>query len=254
MMFYVWLLLKVGAIVFLGGVVGSWLSGIVGVAMERRGADPAIRRLVGNAMQPLALVIAVVAAAQYLGIDLTAVVAVLGAGSLAVGLALKSTLSNVASGGILLTTRPFREGDFVQVAGQSGTVTDQGLYTTTLRAPDGVLTTIPNDLVLGAPVHNYSRNGKRRVNLTFLVTHHSDLEAASAAIRAVLDEDDRVLDDPAAEVITGALTSHGVEIIGRGWVDTGDYVSATSDLTRAAVEAVRAVDVTLSTWPKLSEA
>ncbi len=249
-MFYVWLLLKVAAIFFIGGVVGSWLSGIVGVALERRGADPAIRRLVSSFMQPLVLVIAAVAAAAYLGIDLTTVVAVVGAGSLAIGLALRSTLSNVASGGILLTTRPFKEGDFVQVSGQSGVVVAQGLYTTTLKGADGVLTTIANDLVLEAPVHNYTRHGTRRVDVTFVVTHHSDLDAASAAILAVLAEDDRVHDDPAPAVV-GSLTPRGVEIIGRGWVDTEDFAVARSDLTRAAVEAVRAVEVTLATWPSL---
>ena len=251
MMFYFWLLMKIAAIIFVGGVIGGWLAGIVGVALERRGADPAIRRLAANAMQPIALIIAAVAAAQYLGIDLTAVVAILGAGALAVGLALKSTLSNVASGGILLTTRPISEGEFVQIAGQQGTVVEQGLYTTTVKTVDGVITTVPNDLVLSAPVHNFTRNGTRRLNLTFVLTAHSDLAAAAAAISKVLTEDPRVLADPAPAVVTGELTPQGVQIIGRAWVANADYGNAKSDLTRAAIEAVRSADVTLSTLPKL---
>ena len=235
---------------FVGGVVGSWLAGIVSVALERRGADPAIRRLVSNATQPLILIIAGVAAAQYLGLDLTAAVAILGAASLAIGMALKSTLSNVASGGILLTTRPIKEGEFVQIAGQSGTVIEQGLYTTTIRTADGVLTTLPNDLVLGAPVHNFSRNQNRRVEVILVVTHESDLDAASAALEAVLAADERILAEPEATVIPGARTPRGVEVVCRAWVANADYASARSDLTRAAFEAIRTTQVALSSGPR----
>jgi len=249
-MFYFWLLVKIVAIMFVGGVIGSWLSGIVSVALERRGADPAIRRLLSNATQPLILVIAGVAAAQLLGLDLTAAVAVLGAVSLAIGMALKSTLSNVASGGILLTTRPIKEGEFVQVAGQSGTVIEQGLYTTTIRSADGVLTTVPNDLVLAAPVHNYSRNGSRRLEVLLVVAHDTDLAAASEALAAVLTADERVLQEPAATVTTGEVSPRGVQLIGRAWVANSDFATARSDLTGTAVASLQATKVALATGPR----
>jgi small conductance mechanosensitive channel len=248
-MFYFWLLLKVISILFVGGVMGSWLAGIVSVALERRGADPAIRRLVSNATQPLLLVIAGIAAAQTVGLDLTAAVAVMGALSLAIGLALKSTLSNVASGGILLTTRPIKEGEFVEVAGQSGTVIEQGLYTTTLRAADGTLTTLPNDLILAAPVHNYSRHGQRRLEIRLIVDHASDLEVALEVMTGVLGADERVLKDPAPSTLSPNATPRGLEIMGRAWVANADFAQTRSDLNRASIAALRSANIHLSARP-----
>lgn len=242
------LIVKIAAILGAGSVIGSWLGGICSVALERGGADPAIRRLVVNVARPLVMLIALLVAADFLGLDLTSVSVVLGATSLAIGMALKGTLSNVASGGILLSLRPYREGDFVQVGGQSGTVLEQGLYTTVIKSSDGVITTIPNDLILKAPVHNYSRNGTRRMDLVFTVTTDADLEAATAAVLHVFQEEGRILTEPAPQVLVGDTTPQGVQIIGRGWATSADFGATRSDLNRAAVDAIRAVQVPLSSW------
>jgi len=173
----------------------------------------------------------------------------MGAASLAIGLALKSTLSNVASGGILLTTRPIKEGEFVEVAGQSGTVIEQGLYTTTLQGADGTLTTLPNDLILAAPVHNYSRHGQRRLEIRLVLEHTSDLEAATEVMTSALNADERVLEAPTPSTQTSAATPRGVEIVGRAWVATGDYAQARSDLTRTTIAAFREANIHLSARP-----
>lgn len=240
---YLLMLVAAGAALFVGNTVASWLAGVVRAWLERTGLDPSIRRIVVQAIHPLVLAIAVVAALGYLGADMTGLVAVLGAATLAVGLALKGSLSNLASGAILVTLRPYREGDFVQLAGQSGTVVEMGLYATVLRSPQGVLTTLPNDLVVSKDIHNFTRGGTRRIDVTVTVGYDADLAASLQALEEVITGDARVLSDPAPQVVVDSLGPRGVSLVARAWVANADFGAARSDLHRGAIEALRTAQV-----------
>ena len=132
---------------------------------------------------------------RVLGIDTSSFVALFTVGTLAISLAIQSVISNFASGLILVTNHPFREGDFVEVAGISGTVEKITLFATKVKTPDNKVVTVPNSSVAGGNIVNYSTEEKRRVDLTFGVAYGSSVEKVKAVIESVLDEHDLVLHD-----------------------------------------------------------
>jgi small conductance mechanosensitive channel len=217
-------------IVLAGAFIGSWLGGLANTALQRRSIDPAIRRLLVQFVQPVVIALSAVAAFDYLGLDLSAVAFLLGAAGIGVGLALKGSMSNVASGGILLTLRPIHEGEFVKVAGQKGTVVSQGLFTTTLKTAQGTHVEIPNDLVLAAPVENYSRNGTRRIDVEVLLPPKADLRKAITALVDVAIKEPHVLEEPAPRADVSSPSPLGVPVVVKAWVSTDDFTAVQTGL------------------------
>lgn len=242
-----WSILYALVLLGAGWVLGSWLAGVARLALERGRLDPAVRHLLVSLVRPLVIVVAVIAALNLVGIDLTVLVAVLGAATLAIGLALRDSLANVAAGALLLTLRPFHGGDFVEVSGQSGTVMSLGLFTTGLKNSQGVLITVPNRLVIAQAIKNFTRNGLRRADITFRVAPDTDLGAAKQAILAVLEADERVLDEPGPMVRVEAIDAWGVDLLVAGWFTADDFGAGKSDVTAALREALESSGVELST-------
>lgn len=244
-----WWALVIYALVIIGAgyVVGSWLAGAARLALERARLDPAVRHLLVNLVRPLVLIVAVIAALQVVGVDLTAMIAVLGAATLAVGLSLQDSLANVAAGALLLTLRPFRGGDWVEVAGQSGTVTELGLFTTGLKTGQGVHVVLPNNLVVKSPIQNYTRNGMRRADITFRVAANADLPKVHAALIKLLEDDETVLNDPAPFVRLTGLDSQGVDVLVAAWFDNAKFAEGKSQLIRSVRDALKKARIGLST-------
>ena len=186
------------------------------------------------------LVLVILSAAGVLGINTTSFIAVLGAAGLAVALAFQGTLSNFSSGVMLLTFRPFKVGDFVEIAGIAGTVREVGVFFSTLSTPDNVRITVPNSSISGEIIKNYSANETRRVDLVIGVAYDDDLETAIRTCTTVLEEDPRVLEDPAPVVAVHELGDSSVNLVVRPWVAGSDYWAARWDLTRRLKERLEA--------------
>ena len=151
------------------------------------------------------LVIVFVIILQVIGVQATSLVAVIGAASLAIGLALQGTLTHMAAGVMLLIFRPFRIGDSIEVAGKSGTVKNLNLFMTELASGHNVQVLIPNGQVWGAAMSNFPAYGSRRISLSIPVMLDKDVETISSRLRSSLKEDKRVLDSPLPSVTASNL-------------------------------------------------
>ncbi len=228
------------AVLVIGRILAGWLRRFTRRALERTGMDETIVPFLAGLVYSLTLVFVLLAVLGLFGIPTTSIIAVLGAASLAVGLALQGTLGNFASGVMLLVFRPFRIGDFIEVAGQKGTVAVIGLFSTTLNTPDNVQISIPNGKVYGEAIMNYSANETRRVDLVIGVSYDDDLQVARDTMLGVLNGDERVLDDPAAVVAVSELGDSSVNFVVRPWCLADDYWALRFDLTRNLKESLEA--------------
>jgi small conductance mechanosensitive channel len=224
-------------------LIGWWASGFAERLTRRALATSHMDTTVGAFMSSLArytvLIVTFVLVLQVIGIQATSLVAVLGAASLAIGLALQGTLSNMAAGVMLLLFRPFRIGDSVEVAGKSGTVKNLNLFMTELASGDNIQVLIPNGQVWGTALTNMSAYPTRQVSIRFPVGLDKDLEAISSDIRAWLEQDPRVLKTPPASVTTSGLTDKGLELSVQAWSKSEDASSLRADLIRNALLIVQ---------------
>jgi small conductance mechanosensitive channel len=231
----VWGLKLLGAVVIL--LLGMWLSRRLSKtldrAFERAHMEATLRGFLRNIAYAAMLVIVVVAALQSLGVPTTSVMAVLGAAGLAIGLALKDSLSNIASGVMLIVQRPFHVGDFVQAAGLEGTVDQIRVFQTKLRTTDNRVVVVPNSLITTAPIINFTANPQRRIDLAVGVGYEDDLKAARAVLLEVAAANPLVLAAPLPEALVTTLGESSVNLELRAWVNTPDYGNARSELTAA---------------------
>jgi len=215
----------VGAILIF--VIGRWVVGKImkGVRalMARGGIDATLVRFADNVLYVLLMAVVILAALNTLGVQTTSFVAIIGAASLAIGLALQGTLGNVGSGVLLILFRPFKVGDVVKVAGETGSVEAISLFATTLNTPDNKVIIIPNAAVTGGNITNFSAKETRRVDLTFGIGYDDDLKAAKGILETIVGSDERVLRDPAPFVAVSELADSSVNFVVRAWVNSADY-------------------------------
>ncbi|KQY52427.1 mechanosensitive ion channel family protein [Lysobacter sp. Root494] len=230
-----WGLKLLGSIVIL--LLGMWLSRRLSKtldrAFERAHMEATLRGFLRNIAYAAMLVIVIVAALQSLGVPTTSVMAVLGAAGLAIGLALKDSLSNIASGVMLIVQRPFHVGDFVQAAGLEGTVDQIRVFQTKLRTTDNRVVVVPNSLITTAPIINFTANPQRRIDLAVGVGYEDDLKAARAVLLEVAGANPLVLAAPPPEALVTTLAESSVNLELRAWVNTPDYGNARSELVAA---------------------
>ena len=215
-------------------IVGKWIARrvmhMLARLLERREADPTLVRFLSNVIYAVLLTAVILAAIQQLGIPATSLVAVLGAAGLAIGLALKDSLGNFASGVMLVGFRPFTKGDFVEVAGVAGTVDEVRIFSTVLITPDNKQITVPNGLVYNDAITNYSARDTRRVDMVFGVGYDDDLKVARDVLTRICKEHPLVLDDPAPVIFVSELGDSSVNFNVRPWVKTSDYWTVWGDL------------------------
>jgi small conductance mechanosensitive channel len=171
------------------------------------------------------------------GVQTTSIIALLGAASLAVGLALQGTLSNFAAGIMLIAFRPFQKGDYVSVSGSAGTVKEISIFTTELATPDNIQVIVPNGQIWGASISNYSAYDTRRVDLVFSISYGSDLQVTEDILVNLISNDKRIHTNPEPLIKVGKLNNSSVDFTVRVWCDRSDYWHIKFDMTRSVKEA-----------------
>ena len=217
--------LAVGIVILVvGWMLATWAKRGLEAGLARVPMDLTLKPLIASLARYLILVLTLLLVVQQFGVQTTSLIAVLGAAGLAVGLALQGTLSNVASGVMLLVLRPFRVGQFVEIAsGRQGTVREIGLFTTMLITRDSVFISIPNSEIFGAVVINFSRERMRRVSFDVPVDWVNDVELVEKTIAAALAANPLVLTDPAPSVIVAELGDYAMKMRARAYVRSPDY-------------------------------
>ncbi|HUO68449.1 MAG TPA: mechanosensitive ion channel domain-containing protein [Gammaproteobacteria bacterium] len=218
------------AIFVVGRLVVGWASRWLAGAMRRIGLDETLSRFIGSLSYIVLVVMVVLTAVNALGVPTTNFFAILGAAGLAVGLALKDSLSNFSSGVMLVFFRPFRVGDTVKAAGNDGTVEAIGMFSTVLKTADNATLIVPNSLIYAATITNYTAESTRRIEMAVAISYEDSVADAKALFNEILAADKRVLATPAPEILVNELSANSVGMIIRAWVATGDAAGTRSDL------------------------
>ncbi len=220
-------------ILILGWVLANWAARWTRSGLDHvRHFDETLKPLVASIVRYAILLAALIAVLQRFGVETTSLIALLGAAGLAVGLALQGTLSNVAAGVMLLLLRPFRVGDGITAAGQSGTVREIGLFTTILISADQAYVSIPNAAIFSGVIVNNSREPLTRLNFTVSIDFSNDVGAAQKIVLDTLKSDRRILSVPPPATGIVALKEYSVDLLVRGWVRNADSEATLFDLQR----------------------
>lgn len=215
-------------------VIGLWIAGMItnGVkkVMQKRGLDPALQSFLGSMLGITLKVLVVISALGTLGVEMTSFVAILGAAGLAVGMALSGTLQNFAGGVMILIFKPFKVGDWIEAQGYSGTVNEIQIFNTILKSPDNKTIIIPNGGLSTGSMINYSTEPRRRVDWTVGIGYGDDADKAKEVLLGMLNDDNRVLKDPAPFIAVSALADSSVNFTVRAWVEAPNYWGVFFDL------------------------
>jgi small conductance mechanosensitive channel len=210
-------------ILWIGLKVINVITNSIDKLMQSRNVDPTLRPFLLNLLtwtMKFALIIVVVG---QVGIETTSFIAIFGAAGLAIGLALQGTLSNFASGVMLLIFRPFKVGDFIDAAGHMGTVEEIGIFVTSMRDPQNRLIIIPNSMVGSGSLTNFSNAPKIQARLAVGIAYDANIQQAREVILAVLDKDDRISKEDNREVLVSELGDSAVNLSVRYWCSVADY-------------------------------
>ena len=231
-------------------IIGWIVSGLVSRLVRRRivshpQIDDTIGGFAASIVRWLILLVTLIAILQLFGIEATSLVAVLGAGTLAIGLALQGTLSDVAAGVMLIIFRPYKIGQFVDIGGTSGTVKDLNIFVTELVTPDNVQIIMPNGQAWGTVVTNFSAHETRRLDLIFGIDYGDDADKAIQIILDVANADERVHKDPEPWVRVTNLGDSSVDLGVRLWCEAADYWELKFHMLKAVKEAFDAGGVSI---------
>lgn len=223
----------VGAILIL--IIGKWLSRylskLLGKILEKNKVEKTLTSFLGNITYYSLLLMVLIAAAGQLGINTTSFLTIVGAAGLAVGLALKDSLSNFASGVMLILFRPFKVGDYVTAGGQSGTVESIDIFNTVLKTPDNQIVIVPNSSITADVITNVNAKPTRRIDLVVGIGYDDNIGEAKRVLGDLIKADSRILSDPAPTIAVSELADSSVNFVVRPWVKTGDYWTVRFDLT-----------------------
>jgi small conductance mechanosensitive channel len=207
--------------------IGRWLAlgaaRLVSKALLLRKVDRAVVSFLSSIVYAGALIAVALIALSHLGVQTTSFIAILGAAGLAIALALQGSLSNFASGVLIIIFRPFKAGDMVDVAGISGVVERVDIFQTIFKTGDNKKIIVPNSQITGGAIINYSAETRRRIDLVIGISYDSDLRLAKQILENILTTDSRILQDPAPVVAVSALADSAVQLIVRPWVDAENY-------------------------------
>lgn len=218
-------------ILIIGRWIAMWLSSIGRKAMTRGNIDETLARFLSKLVYYALLAAVLIAAADQLGIKTTSFVAILGAAGLAIGLALKDSLGNFASGVMLILFRPFRVGDYVTAGGVSGTVQQIDIFSTILKTPDNQKIIVPNSSITADVIVNVNAEPTRRIDLQVGIGYDDDIREAKTTLENLVRSDSRILQDPAPQIAVAELADSSVNLIVRPWVLTADYWDVRLELT-----------------------
>ena len=207
--------------------IGRWVVGIVSLLvikmMSKSNVDETLTKFLSKVISGILLIFVLLAALNNLGVDTTSFVAMFGAAGLAIGLAFKDTFSNIGAGVLLIFFRPFKVGDFISAAGEMGSVEEINIFSTLLTTPDNKQIIIPNGGIVGGNITNFSAKSTRRVDFVFGIGYDDDLKLAKSILEEIVNNDERVLKEPAPFVAVGELADSSVNFTVRIWAKSEDY-------------------------------
>lgn len=217
-------------ILFAGKFVAKLISKGVGKLLARKKMDGAVISFVSSLIYGLVVIVAFIAAISHLGFNTSSLVAIVGAAGLAIGLALQGSLSNFASGILLIIFKPFKSGDFVEVSGSAGIVEEIHIFSTQLRTGDNKTVIIPNGSITSGTITNYSRKPTRRIDLIIGVSYDADLAKTKSILAKITSEHELVMKDKETTIGVSELADNSVNFVVRPWVKTENYWPVYFDL------------------------
>jgi small conductance mechanosensitive channel len=225
-------------ILIIGNLVVKGLANSLAAVMRKRQMDNAVVEFIHGLVRYLLFIIVLIAALSRIGVQTASVIAILGAAGLAVGLALQGSLANFAAGVLIVTFRPFKSGDYVELAGVAGSVESIQIFSTVLTTPDNKMVVVPNGSVISSPITNYSKHATRRIDYTIGVSYNADLKKTKAILTEVVTNHPLVMKDPAPTIGVMTLADSSVNFVVRPWVKASDYWSVYYELLQSMKEAL----------------
>lgn len=239
--------LIIAVVILIATVLAArWISGATRRTLSRvRGFrhDQTVLSFAVQVVRVVVYIVGLIAVLQRLGVQTTSIIAVLGAASLAVGLALQGTLSNVAAGVLLLVLRPYKVGDVIEIGGVAGSVQRLDLFTTQMSNANNHKIVVPNAKVLGDVIINLTGQKTRRIEIAFTVGYSANLKQARAVLTGVAEAHDKVLPDPEPWAGVTNLLDSAVEVTLQAWVEVDDWWQVKADLIQGGKEALDAAGV-----------
>jgi len=228
-------------ILIAGYMVGRWAARVTVRMLAPLQLEPPVRKLLERGIRLLVLGLFAIMALQNLGVELLPLIAGLGVAGAGVALAMQGVLGNVAAGLTIIFTRPFRVGDYVSISKEEGEVLDITLFSTVLGHPDLSRVVIPNRKIVGEILHNYGKI--RQLDISVGVAYSTDLRAALATINEILNQNPRVLKEPAPVVAVNAFADSAIEIAVKPWAKVPDFGPAGAEVKLAIIDQFRARNI-----------
>jgi small conductance mechanosensitive channel len=221
------------AIYFVGKFIVRLVVKATATVMQKQEVDKTLETFICNLVRTVLMVVVIIAAIGAIGVETTSFIAIFGAAGLAVGLALQGSLSNFASGVLIVLFRPYRVGDWIEAAGISGGVEQVQILTTILKTGDNKQIIVPNSQIMDSIITNYSANDTRRVDMVVGVSYDDDIDKVRKTLEELIAAEERILPEPAPTVTVAALADSSVNFNVRPWVNTADYWGVMFDMTEA---------------------
>ena len=220
------------AIIIVGMIIARIVSNGVNRLLVARHIDATVADFLSALVRYGVIAFTIIAALGRVGVQTASVIAVLGAAGLAVGLALQGSLSNLAAGVLLVTFRPFRTGEFVDLGGVMGTVQNVQIFSTTLKSADGKMVVVPNGKIIASNIVNFSREPIRRNEFIIGVAYDADVDQVIDLLREVVEADERVLKDMGIQIGLNELAASSLNFVVRCWSKSGDLQNVYWDLMK----------------------
>ena len=224
-------------IFIIGQLVVKIICNIVRKILGRTRLEAILVDFIQSLLRAILTIVVIIAALDQLGVNTNSVIAIIGAAGLAIGLALQGSLQNFAAGFMLLVFRPFKAGDFVEVAGIAGSIDKIGIFSTIMHTGDNKQVTVPNGTIYSSNIINYSATGTRRIDMIFGIGYGDDMRKAREVISEIIGQDSRILKEPEPLIAVGELGASSVNFYVRPWVLSGDYWAVKFDLTEKIKQA-----------------
>ncbi len=224
------------AILLIGRIVVKSIKKLIVKLMNKRNVDPTITSFAASLTYSALYIFVILAALSQVGIQTTSFMAIIGAAGLAIGLALQGSLSNFASGFLIIMFRPFKLGDYVKAGGVSGSISKISVFTTEINTLDNKRIIVPNSQIMNGTITNYTAEKTRRVDLTFGVGYEADVSKVKDILNRIIKGHELILKDPEPFVRLGNLGDSSIDFTVRVWTKTEDYWTVHFDLTESAKE------------------
>ncbi|QKF73980.1 small conductance mechanosensitive channel protein [Aliarcobacter faecis] len=215
-------------------VIGKWFASkvvkILGTVLKKAGVESTLVRFLQNIVYYVLITVIVLAALNKIGVETTSFIAILGAAGLAVGLALKDSLNNFASGVMIILFRPFKAGDSVNAGGVSGTVTEVTIFNTVFLTADNQRIIVPNGAITKGSITNVNANSTRRVDLVIGISYEDNIKKVKEILTNIINNNPKILLDKPVSINVAELADFSVNLSINVWVNTGDYGSVKAEL------------------------